>query len=111
MVVMNVMSTIEYRASFLVYMVNVVATPLISRLVWLTVSEQGVALPYDRSQFVTYYVLLSVVSMLTSTWLAPKSKWHGLTTILRGSPPPWSRCARTLLSITSCSIAHRPSES
>jgi ABC-2 type transport system permease protein len=71
MVVMNVMSTIEYRAAFLVYMVNVVATPLISLLVWLTVAEQGVALPYDRGQFVTYYVLLSVVSMLTSTWLAP----------------------------------------
>src|SRR3954449_13330148 len=71
MVVMNVMSTIEYRASFVVYMINVVATPLISLLVWLTVSEQGVALPYSRSQFVTYYVLLSVVSMLTSTWLAP----------------------------------------
>ena len=71
MVVMNVMSTIEYRASFLVCMINVVATPLISLLVWLTVSDQGVALPYSRSQFVTYYVLLSVVSMLTSTWLAP----------------------------------------
>ena len=70
-VIMNVMSTIEYRASFVVYMINVVATPLISLLVWLTVSEQGVALPYSRSQFVTYYVLLSVVSMLTSTWLAP----------------------------------------
>jgi ABC-2 type transport system permease protein len=71
MTAMNVMSTIEYRAAFFVYMVNVVATPLISLLVWLTVSEQGVALPYDRGQFVTYYVLLSVVSMLTSTWLAP----------------------------------------
>jgi ABC-2 type transport system permease protein len=70
MVIMNVMSTIEYRASFVVYMINVVATPVISLLVWLTVSEQGVALPYSRSQFVTYYVLLSVVSMLTSTWLA-----------------------------------------
>ncbi|HEU5100833.1 MAG TPA: ABC-2 family transporter protein [Roseiflexaceae bacterium] len=71
MVIMNVMSTIEYRAAFLVYMINVVATPLISLLVWLTLAEQGVALPYDRGQFVTYYVLLSVVSMLTSTWLAP----------------------------------------
>ena len=28
MVVMNVMSTIEYRASFLIYMINVVATLL-----------------------------------------------------------------------------------
>ena len=71
MIVVNLMSTIEYRAAFFIYMVNVVATPLISLLVWLTVSEQGVALPYDRAQFVTYYVLLSVVSMLTSTWLAP----------------------------------------
>jgi ABC-2 type transport system permease protein len=70
-VAMNVMATIEYRAAFLVYMVNVVAGPLISLLVWLTVSEQGVRLPYDRGQFVTYYVLLSMVSMLTSTWLAP----------------------------------------
>jgi len=65
---MNVMNTIEYRGAFLIYMINVVAGPLVSLLVWLTVSEQGVRLPYDRSQFVTYYVLLSLVSMLTSTW-------------------------------------------
>lgn len=67
---MSVMLTLEYRGAFFIYMVNVVATPLISLLIWLTVSEQGVALPYDRGQFVTYYVLLSVVSMLTNTWLA-----------------------------------------
>jgi ABC-2 type transport system permease protein len=71
MVAMNVMTTIEYRAAFLIYMINIVASPVISLLVWLTVSEQGVQLPYSRGQFVTYYVLLSVVSMLTSTWLAP----------------------------------------
>ena len=71
MVAMNVMTTIEYRAAFLIYMLNIVASPVISLLVWLTVSEQGVALPYSRGQFVTYYVLLSVVSMLASTWMAP----------------------------------------
>lgn len=70
LVVMNVMATLEYRGAFLVYMINTVVGPVISLLVWLTVSEQGVRLPYDRRQFVTYYVLLSVVSMLTSTWLA-----------------------------------------
>ncbi|MEJ7654199.1 MAG: hypothetical protein WKH64_13190 [Chloroflexia bacterium] len=68
---MNVMTTIEYRGAFLVYMLNNVLGPLISLLVWLTVSEQGVALPYTRSQFVTYYVLLSVAAMLTSTWIGP----------------------------------------
>ncbi len=70
LVARDVMVTLEYRGVFLVYMINTVAGPIISLLVWLTVSEQGVRLPYDRSQFVTYYVLLSVVSMLTSTWLA-----------------------------------------
>jgi ABC-2 type transport system permease protein len=69
-VAMNVMHTLEYRGAFFVFMVNTVVAPLVSLLVWLTVSEQGVSLPYDRSQLVTYYVLLSVVSMLTGTWQA-----------------------------------------
>ena len=91
MVALNVMETLEYRGAFFVFMVNTVVTPLVSLLVWLTVSEQGVSLPYDRSQLVTYYVLLSVVSMLTGTWgasfladdirLGSLSKW-----LLRPSP-------------------------
>jgi ABC-2 type transport system permease protein len=67
-VAMNVMQTLEYRGAFFVFMVNTVVAPLVSLLVWLAVSEQGVSLPYNRSQFVTYYVLLSLVSMLTGTW-------------------------------------------
>ncbi len=70
MIAMNVMMTLAYRGAFFIYMVNNVAVPLISLLVWLTVSEQGVRLPYTRDQFVTYYVLLSVVAMLTGAWLA-----------------------------------------
>ena len=91
MVVLNVMETLEYRGAFFVFMVNTVATPLVSLLVWLTVSEQGVSLPYNRSQFVTYYVLLGVVAMLTGTWgasfladdirLGSLSRW-----LLRPSP-------------------------
>lgn len=69
-VVVTVMSTIEYRGSFLIYMVNAVLVPVISLLVWLAVSAQGVQLPYSREQFVTYYIMLSVVSILTGTWLA-----------------------------------------
>lgn len=66
---LNVMTTLEYRGAFFIYMIDTVATPTIYLLVWLAVSERGVALPYDRSQFVTYYVLASLVSMFTSTWL------------------------------------------
>ncbi len=69
LVLRDVLSTLEYRATVLIWMINIVIGPLIALLVWLTASEQGVRLPYDRSQFVTYYVLLGVVSMLTSTWL------------------------------------------
>lgn len=61
--------TLEYRSEVLVWMFNLVVGPLIALLVWLTASEQGVQLPYDRQQFVTYYVLLAIITMLTSTWL------------------------------------------
>jgi len=70
-VTMNVVMTLEYRGAFFIYMVNNVTVPVISLLVWLTVSGQGVSLPYSRGQFVTYYLLLSVVSTLTATWTAP----------------------------------------
>ncbi len=69
-VAMNVMQTLEYRGAFFIYMFDTVVGPLISLLVWLAVSDQGVRLPYDRTQFVTYYVLLGLVSMLTGTWMA-----------------------------------------
>jgi ABC-2 type transport system permease protein len=85
LVAMNVMQTLEYRGAFFVYMVNTVVVPVISLLVWLTVSEQGVRLPYDRRQLVTYYVLLSVVSMLTATWLAE----YVAENIRLGGLSPW----------------------
>ncbi len=84
-VAMNVMLTIEYRGEFVIRMINTLAGPLISLLVWLTVSEQGVHLPYDRDQFITYYLLLSLVSMLTATWLGG----YLAATIRQGDLSPW----------------------
>jgi len=65
----NVMLTLEYRTGFLIYMFNTVAGPTISLLVWLTVeaNAQG-GLPMDRAELVTYFVLMSAVSMLSDTW-------------------------------------------
>lgn len=65
----NVMLTLEYRAGFLIYMINSVAAPSIALLVWLTVQESA-TLPLGRSELVTYFLLMCVVSMLTSTWTA-----------------------------------------
>ena len=72
--------TLGYRATFFVYMAGAVVGPTISLLVWLTVGEQGVALPYDREQFVTYYVLLATVSLITASWVAE----YGIADAIRG---------------------------
>ena len=69
LIAMNVSVSLTYRASTFFFMVSTTISPLIALFVWQTVSAQGVALPYDRAQFVTYYVLLAVVSLLTNTWL------------------------------------------
>ena len=66
----NVMLTLEYRAAFFVYMFNIVAGPTVALLVWLAVREHAAEpLPLDRSQLVTYFILMAVVSMLTDTWM------------------------------------------
>lgn len=70
LVKMNVMLTLEYRVGFFIAMINLVLNPTIALLVWLTVSESGVPLPYDRGQFVTYFVLMALVSLATQTWTA-----------------------------------------
>ena len=68
---LNVMLTLEYRAGFAIYQINNVAAPAVALLIWLTVQEHAAAgLPLDRSQLVTYFVLMGVVSMLTSAWIA-----------------------------------------
>ena len=82
---MNVMATLEYRGAFFIFMLNAVLLPVISLLVWLAVGDAGVRLPYDRGQLVTYFVLLSVVSVLTSTWLAEYVAEH----IRLGTLSPW----------------------
>ncbi|HEY8741867.1 MAG TPA: ABC-2 family transporter protein [Chloroflexota bacterium] len=83
--VMNVMMTLEYRGAFVVLMFNAVMGPLFPLLIWLTVSAQGVPLPYDRSQFVSYYVVLSFVSVLAGTWLAE----YLAAEIRLGTLSPW----------------------
>ena len=85
LVLIDVMNNLEYRGTFVIYMLGIVAGPVVSLLVWLQVSEQGVELPLDREQLVTYYVLLGVVSMLTSSWLP---SWLAQS-IRLGELSPW----------------------
>lgn len=85
LVKMNMMQTLAYRGAFFIFMVNTVVSSVISLLVWLAVSEQGVALPLDRGRLVTYFLLLSVTAMLTGTWSATYVAEH----IRLGGLSPW----------------------
>ena len=85
LVKMNVMQTLAYRGAFFIFMINVVVSPLISLLVWLAVSEQGVTLPLGRGRLVTYFLMLGIVLMLTGTWFATYVAEH----IRLGGLSPW----------------------
>lgn len=69
MVARDVTMTAAYRGAFFVMMITTVLQPIVSLLVLLTVQSQGAQLPFDRSQLVTYYTLLGLVSMLTASWV------------------------------------------
>jgi|HigsolmetaAR206D_1030411.scaffolds.fasta_scaffold09732_2 ABC-type uncharacterized transport system, permease component len=69
MVGLNVTMTIAYRAAFFALMVSSVIQPVVSLLVMLTIESQGADLPFDRSQLVTYYLLLSFVAICTGCWV------------------------------------------
>jgi ABC-2 type transport system permease protein len=60
---------LTYRGEFVLYMLSVITTPVISLLIWRAALASGADLPVDRQYLTTYFVLLGVVNMLTSSWL------------------------------------------
>lgn len=66
----NLSLTIEYRGGFLVMQAHNLVTPVVSLLVWEAVLASGAPLPVSAEYLVTYFVLVSVVNMLTSSWTA-----------------------------------------
>lgn len=59
-----------YRGAFVIYMLSMVVGPAVSLLVWRAAAANGAALPVTMEYLVSYFVLLGVVNMLTSSWLA-----------------------------------------
>jgi ABC-2 type transport system permease protein len=70
LVALNMAVSMAYPFAFFCYMFSMVFAPLISALVWRAAIASGAALPVDTSYLMTYFVLLSVFSMLTSSWLS-----------------------------------------
>ncbi|GAB3427448.1 ABC transporter permease [Flindersiella endophytica] len=69
--VLNLGVAMAYRGSWLLFMLAAVTMPVISLLIWRAALANGASLPVEKEYLTTYFVLLGVVSMLTSSWLAP----------------------------------------
>jgi ABC-2 type transport system permease protein len=70
LVVIDLSMALVYRAEFAMYMLSTVLAPTISLLIWRAALANGAALPVDAAYLTTYFVLLGVVSMLTSSWIS-----------------------------------------
>ena len=70
MVAINLAQTMAYRGDFVFYMLSIVLGPLLSVLIWRAAIASGAELPVDATYLTSYFVLLGVVSMLTSAWLS-----------------------------------------
>ncbi|HYJ12929.1 MAG TPA: ABC-2 family transporter protein [Thermomicrobiales bacterium] len=70
MIVVNIVNTVAYRADFVMFMLGTILSPVISLLVWRAAIANGAELPISETYLTSYFVVLAVVSMLTSAWLS-----------------------------------------
>lgn len=68
---LNLSLALVYRAEWVMFMLANMAIPVVSLLIWRAALESGVRLPIDEEYVTTYFVLLGIVTMLTSSWGAP----------------------------------------
>jgi ABC-type uncharacterized transport system, permease component len=65
-------STLQYRASLIIWMIDEVLEPLVYLIVWSTVSNgssTGSVGGYNAHTFAAYYLTLMLVNNLTYTWI------------------------------------------
>lgn len=70
LIIIDFSGALIYRAEFIMYMLSTVLSPTISLLIWRATLANGAALPVDAEYLTTYFVLLGIVSMLTSSWIS-----------------------------------------
>ncbi len=70
LMMIDLSTALIYRVEFVMFMISTVVGPAISLMIWRAALNNGAALPVDAEYLTTYFVLLGVVSMLTSSWLS-----------------------------------------
>jgi len=68
LVIIDFSMALIYRAEFAMYMIGTVLWPAISLLIWRAALDSGASLPLGAGYLTTYFVLMGVVTMLTSSW-------------------------------------------
>lgn len=66
--VMEITSSFMYRTQFVIYMISTVVSVLIGLMIWLRLDQSGADLPVNREFIVSYYLMLAIVRVLTTTW-------------------------------------------
>ncbi len=66
----EVVQTVQYRGEFFLLQVRTMLVPIVSLVVWQAALAGGAQLPVTPAYLATYFVFVSLVSMLTSSWTA-----------------------------------------
>lgn len=67
---LNVSMTFQYRGEFVIMQLGNLIVPITSLLVWRAALAAGATLGVDAHYLTAYFVLVSVVNMLTASWTA-----------------------------------------
>lgn len=70
MVAIDMGMAVTYRGEMLLFMLTLIVTPIVSLLVWRAALASGAEFPVDAEYLTTYFVLLCLVVMLTSSWIS-----------------------------------------
>lgn len=74
-------ATLEYRGDVVLYALSSALLPLMGLFVWLAVSSSGANLAFSNSEIIIYFLLVTLVNSVTSTW----GSWYVLGKINDGS--------------------------
>lgn len=70
LLVLNLSASFSYRGEMFLWQVGNVLVPLISLFVWQAAIASGAQLPTSGRYLTAYFVLISIINMLTNSWTA-----------------------------------------